>query len=396
MGWLTDTLAKRLFLLIWGALVLSHLLAFAAVQLVHFSDRPGMPRVAGQLPTFPSLPPTPGIPDAHRGDARGPDGPGPLPRPRPMHEEEGGPGDGPPPRSATPGLPANILLLDYGVRLLVIALAAWFGSRWLAAPMRRLLNASQTLGEAIDQQLALPQLDEQSGTREVREAAQVFNAMGRQLQQQFKSRGLMIAAISHDLRTPLTRLRMRLECMDAEPELQQRSVADVQEMNALIDNVLEVFRSAGPSAAPEPLQKTDIAALVQSLTDDLIEQGQPVSCSGDAAAVTQAQPAALRRVLGNLIGNALRYGERAEVAVTQSADAVRITIDDHGPGIPVVHLEDVFQPFFRLESSRNKHTGGTGLGLYIARDLTRRQGGRLSLSNRAEGGLRAEIVLSKA
>jgi len=370
--WLTDTLAKRLFLLIWGALVLSHMLAFAAVQLVYFSADSVAEVAQGQLPTFPSLPPTPGVPDSRIEHAPAEDF---------MMMDE----DGPPRRL---GLPFNILLLDYGVRLVVIALAAWYGSRWLAKPMRRLVGASQALGRDLD----APALDEHQGTREVRETAKVFNAMATQLRQQFRARGLMVAAISHDLRTPLTRLRMRLEMLDGETEMQAKSVADVREMNALIDTVLELFR--GDSQA-EPMQKTDLAALAQSLADDLIEQGQPVSFSGDSA-LTLAQPAALKRVLGNLIGNALRYGGRADIRVEQTPAELRITVDDAGPGIPEAQLDAVFEPFYRVESSRNQHTGGTGLGLYIARDLTQRQGGRITLLNRPEGGLRAELVLPRS
>ena len=172
----------------------------------------------------------------------------------------------------------------------------------------------------------------------------------------------------------------------------QRCIADVREMSELIDSVLAVFRDAGST---EPMQSTDVLALVQSLTDDLVEQGQPVSLVG-VSAVARAQPAALGRVVANLLSNAVRYGERAHVVVDTHDGKVCIVIEDEGPGIPEGQLEAVFQPFYRVESSRSRHTGGTGLGLYIARDLIGRQGGTLTLTNRAAGGLRAEIVLSSA
>jgi signal transduction histidine kinase len=365
--WLTNTLAKRLFLLMWAALVASHVLAFAAVYLLHFSDHE-----LRDLPTFPSLPPTPGFsagrpaPPPHAGDA-GQHAPPPEP-----HD-----------------LPTPVLLLDYGVRLLVIALAAWVGSRWLAAPTRRLVQASAALSETVGSAAELPELDEHSGTQELREAARVFNRMARELKRQFSERGLMVAAISHDLRTPLTRLRMRLETMEAPEALRARSVADIREMNSLIDTVLELFRGQGHA---EPAQDTDVGALVQAQVDDLLEQGQQLRFDGESV-IARAQPLALRRVLANLLGNALRYGERAEVSVGRDAQQVWVRIEDAGPGIPAEHLEAVFQPFYRLEGSRNRDTGGLGLGLYIARDLMRRQGGSLVLSNRAEGGLRAEIRL---
>lgn len=402
LSWFTDTLAKRLFLLMWAALVGSHLLAYAAVRLVHLDQRDQREdrRMApGSLPTFPSLPPTPGVPDA-----RTPGGD--RPAPAPMRDEPGPPdegddlrpdmgGTGPLPRRS-PGLPTEVLLLDYGVRLLVIALAAWWGSRWLAVPVKKLVQASDALAASIrsgpDAGGAPPQLDEQRGTREVREAARVFNSMALQLRRQFSQRALMVSAISHDLRTPLTRLRMRLETMDLPPEPRQRSVTDIREINALVDTVLEVFR--GDSGATEAPQASDVAAFLQSMCDDLAEQGQAVTFEGESL-VREIQPQALRRVLGNLIGNALRYGGRADVKlVHDERGGMRISIEDSGPGIAPAQLETVFEPFYRVDASRNRHTGGMGLGLYIARDLTQRMGGTLTLSNREAGGLRAEIVLA--
>jgi signal transduction histidine kinase len=375
LSWLTDTLAKRLFLLLWAALVGSHVLAYAAVHLLYFG-----PQAPQRLPTFPSLPPTPGLPEPRLGPP--PQAAPPRPAEPPLREPPG-------PR---PGLPAEILLLDYGIRLLVIALAAWWGSRWLARPVRELVGAAEQLGSAVDGAARAPALDETQGTREVREAARVFNRMARELRRQFEERGLMMAAISHDLRTPLTRLRMRLETMEAPTEQRERSVADIREMNALIDQVLGLFR--GSSEAP---QDVDIAALAQALADDLAEQGQALHCQAEPGAVARAQPAALRRVLGNLLGNALRYGGgTVELEVRRVGAVVRVRIDDQGPGIPPAQLEAVFQPFFRLEDSRSRDTGGMGLGLFIARDLSRRMGASLSLSNRPEGGLRAELILPEA
>lgn len=401
LSWFTDTLAKRLFLLMWAALVGSHLLAYTAVQFVHLDQLGQRGPGAGSLPTFPSLPPTPGVPDA-RSPGRD------RPAPPPMHGERGEPGPpdvgpdlhpdmggpGPLPRRS-PGLPTEVLLLDYGVRLLVIALAAWWGSRWLAAPVKKLVQASDALAANIrtgpDAGGPPPQLDESRGTREVREAARVFNSMALQLRRQFSQRALMVSAISHDLRTPLTRLRMRLETLGLPPEPLQRSVTDIREINALVDTVLEVFR--GDSGATEAAQASDVAALLQSMCDDLAEQGLAVSFEGESL-VREIQPQALRRVLGNLIGNALRYGGRADVKLQRDErGGMRILIEDNGPGIPEAQLETVFEPFYRVEASRNRHTGGMGLGLYIARDLTQRMGGTLKLSNRETGGLRAEVTL---
>lgn len=372
-AFLQDTLAKRVFLLMWVALVLSHLAGYVTVHAIYVpSERGGA--FAG-ISAFPSLPPTPAVPDRRTADA-----------------------------AATPpgdiDLPLPGLLLDYGVRIAVIALAAWIGSRWLTRPMRDLVSASQSLGSSVTGGRKPAMLDDRQGTREVREAAQVFNAMARRLHEQFRARDLMVAAMSHDLRTPLTRLRMRLEAVDdtASPVSRERSIDDIREMDQLIDTVLGVFRGDA-LGAPEALQDTAVAALVQSLTDDMVEQGHAVGLTVPAHAagadVASAEPAALRRVIGNLIGNALRYAGAAEVSLDLSAHQIRIVVDDRGPGIPAQHLETVFEPFFRVESSRNPHTGGTGLGLYIARELALRQGARLLLSNRKGGGLRAEVLLAR-
>ena len=375
--WLGDTLFKRLFILMWVALVGSHVLAYGVATKRFLPGSGGPPVSLSNLPTFPSLPPTPGLP----GNPPGP--PGPPPAGGPVDHSKG-----------HPGLPLESLLLDYGVRLLFIGLAAWWGARWLSAPMRRLTQASQQLGAALGRDAAPPRLDEQRGTVEVCNAARVFNEMAGQRHEQFRVRGLMVAAISHDLRTPLTRLRMRLENMEGEQHpAVPRCIADVREMNELIDTVLQVFRDAGAAEAAQPI---DVQALVQAMADDLAEQGQPVTVETDTPAVAQAQPAALRRVLANLLGNAVRYGERARVRVTRQGAQVSVLIDDDGPGIPSEQLESVFQPFYRVESSRSRHTGGTGLGLYIARDLVSRQGGSISLANRPEGGLRAQLLLPAA
>lgn len=418
-AWLADTLFKRLFALMWLALVVSHAVAFLVVT------RHGA-ATGGRLPTFPSLPPfsmshraasavpapsgmpapsvPPAPPQGHPGDGGPPDwrgGPGGPGGPPPFPNQGGG--MGPPPNTVPGGtsgadatthdvgLSASMVAVDYGIRLLIIGLAAWLGARWLSAPMRRLATASRTLGRSLARNEAPPQVDERAGTVEVREAAQVFNEMSRQLGDQVNSRALLVAAISHDLRTPLTRIRMRLEASEDDP-LTARSIADIHEMDDLIESALEVFRGTGHEEAS---QFTDVHALVQSLVDDLADLGQPVSVRGEPTPA-QVQAVGLRRVVSNLVNNALRYGKRADVTVRPEGDAVHIVIEDEGPGIAQAQLEAVMKPFFRLEPSRNRLTGGSGLGLYIARDLVVRQGGVLTLANRPEGGLRATIALPKA
>jgi len=388
--WFADTLFKRLFALMWLALVVSHAVAFFVVT--HNRSMPP----GGHLPTFPSLPPFPFA--QHGGGVPPPGGPG-VP---------GEPGASPPPpgmpaavTAEPPGtapavrhrrdLPASLVLLDYVIRFVIIGVAAWLGARWLSRPMRKLATASGALHQAMVRNGSPPQVDERSGTVEVRETARVFNEMSSQLAELVNARALLVAAISHDLRTPLTRIRMRLEGQADDPAA-ARSIADIHEMDELIESALEVFRGPGHE---QPPQVTDMLALVQSITDDLADLGQPVTVVG-LPALARVNPAALRRVVGNLVNNALRYGVRAEVMVSAHGAEVEIVVDDYGPGIPPSQLEAVMQPFFRLEASRNRLTGGSGLGLYIARDLVTRQGGTLVLANRPEGGLRARITLPKA
>lgn len=260
--------------------------------------------------------------------------------------------------------------------------------------MRQLTQASQRLGQSLGRGADLPLLNDKQGPLEVRQAAQVFNNMARGLQDQFDQRSLMMAAVSHDLRTPLTRLRMRLEKLRPDP-VAERCVDDVQDINTMIDAVLDAMHEERRQEVP---QQVDVLALVQAMADDMQESGQAVTASGDAA-VLRVQPVAFKRVLSNLVSNAVRYGHAADIRVAllpgrrPGRGQVRVTVDDQGPGIPPEQLESVFKPFVRLDASRSRHTGGVGLGLYIARELAHRQGGTLTLSNRPEGGLRAELTL---
>lgn len=369
-----DSLGLRLFLLMWAALALSHLAAWSLVTqtLPGPADRPGPPPLHADG-ARPMPPPHEGFDDA-----------GPPPRREP---NAGMPARMPTFPSLPPNLPWRSGLIDYGVRLLVIALAAWWGSRWLAQPVRRLVSAARQLTPALTQGRPAPTLSEDDGTREVRDAAAVFNRMAAELSGQFEERGLMIAAISHDLRTPLTRMRLRLETGEVEAKVRERCIDDLREMNRLVESVIDVFR---PAEAAQP-QRVDLSALAQSAVDDLAEAGAQVGFEGPPAVIT-ADPVALRRVVDNLVGNALRYAGSADVRVELSAGVTRLVVDDNGPGIPEAELALVRQPFRRVEGSRNRATGGTGLGLYIAQQLVRRQGAVLVLSNRPEGGLRAEVV----
>jgi signal transduction histidine kinase len=376
-----DGLGLRLFLLMWAALAVSHLAAWSMVS-------QALQRPSAARPGPSSMHAEGGFePGARSHDHFDPSGM------RPQRPPPGGAGGALMPSrmptfpSLPPALPWMSSLVDYGVRLFIIALAAWWGSRWLARPVRRLVSAARELTPALAQGRPAPRLSEDDGTREVREAASVFNRMAAELSSQFEERGLMIAAISHDLRTPLTRMRLRLETGEVEAGVRERCVDDIREMNRLVESVIEVFR---PDEVARP-QRVDLSALAQSAVDDLAETGANASFAGPPAVVL-ADPLALRRVVDNLVGNALRYAGNARVRVDLSAGVTRLVVEDDGPGIPEGELERVRQPFRRVEGSRNRDTGGTGLGLYIAQQLVRRQGAVLVLSNRVEGGLRAEVV----
>ena len=400
--WWRDTLFRRLFLLMVLALMGSHLLSFLVVSRLlmpaPWSEPRPQPRPEGFEPgdEWPPRWPAPG--------ASRPGGPPPLPVLGSLPPTPGLPGTQPHP--AGPGgfgpgnasLPWPALWLDYGLRLALMALAAWWGARWLSGPVRRMVEAARDVGDEVLRGRMPAPLDEQFGTVEVREAAQVFNQMSERLAREFRGRGLLMASISHDLRTPLTRMRIRLETLQPAAQA-QRCVDDIREMNTLIDGAIDVFRAEDPGA--EPLQPTDVFALVQSLADDLQETGQAVGLTGPSDGrppVAQARPLALRRALDNLVGNALRHAGTAEVSVLAdpAGGAVLIRVDDRGPGIPPAQLPRVLEPFYRLDPSRNRGSGGAGLGLHIAHSLLQAQGASLALSNREGGGLRAEVRLQPA
>jgi protein-histidine pros-kinase len=358
-----DTLGLRLFVLMWVTLVASHLLAWSTVMQVFGPDAPP----ARHGPPLPTLPGLPGLPPG-----------GPLAGQAPPHPPGGGP----------PTLPGLLLWLDYALRGAVIALGAALGARWLSRPMRRLAQASRELTAGLARGQP-PVLDPARGTAEVREAAAVFNQMAARLQEQFDARGMHLAAVSHDLRTPLTRLRMRLE--DAPPALARAAGADIHEMSEMIDTTLEVLREQREGASA---QTVDMNAMLQALADDLAEGGHAVVLDAPVPLRALARPAALRRIVGNLVGNALRYGGSARITLARDAHGVWVWVDDRGPGIPDAQLEAAFRPWVRLTGTHAR--SGHGLGLAIARDLAERDGGRLGLVNRPEGGLRAQLWLPAA
>ncbi|KAF1045003.1 ATP-binding protein [Xylophilus sp.] len=292
------------------------------------------------------------------------------------------------PQGGPPGPSTSTLVLDIAVRLLAFLLAAWIGARWLARPVRRLAAQARALGRDIHR----PPLPETGGTVESREAARVFNQMQARIRQQLAERDRFVAAVSHDLRTPLTRLRLRAETLEDERERAAFS-RDIAEMDDMIRLTLDYLRGAADGEQPVPV---DLAALAQTVADDRSCEGAAVQVQGHAAPLA-VRPSALRRCIENLVGNALRYaGGAVEIHIADAPDAVRIAVTDRGPGLPPDELERVLEPFYRLEASRNRDSGGAGLGLSIASEIAARHGGRLLLRNRGGGGLEAIIELPRS
>jgi signal transduction histidine kinase len=294
---------------------------------------------------------------------------------------------GPPPGEAReiPRRPPPELWLAQLLQLGAVLLALWFGTRQLVKPVAQLAQAAGRLGD----NLSSPPLAE-TGPLEAREAARGFNRMQERIRLQLEERGRFLAAVSHDLRTPLTRMRLRTTRL-AESLDRDKLQADIEEMANMLDATLSYLRGAAQS---ESWQMLDVQALLETLAEDALEAGQQVNVSGQAAPLL-ALPGALRRCVGNLLDNAIQYGQRADIHVEDSAEQLVIEISDHGPGIPENRIHSVFEPFVRLEESRNRHSGGAGLGLSIALELARQHGGQLTLLNRPEGGLLARLVLPR-
>ena len=266
--------------------------------------------------------------------------------------------------------------ISLALTALILSAIAIFGARAIARPLRRLANAAELFGRGE----AVPRLPE-SGPDDIRQTAEAFNRMQERLQRFVEDRTRMLAAISHDLRTPLTSLRLRAEFVQ-DPDLQEKMLKTIEEIQTMTEAALAFARE---DAAVEETRTVDLSALVGSLCDDLAELGQDVTVSDGPKVLYRCRPDSLRRAIRNLVENAVRYGEHAEVSLVRSADSLDIVIEDAGSGIPAGDMEQVFAPFFRLEQSRNRETGGVGLGLSIARAIARHHGGDIVLENRPTG-----------
>nr|WP_233410608.1 ATP-binding protein [Rugamonas sp. CCM 8940] len=287
-----------------------------------------------------------------------------------------------PPR-APPGGNKNELLSILPF-LLSIAALAYLVTRMTMRPLKKLAQAAKDLGNDINHPpLAL------AGAGEIRQASAAFNAMQARIRQHIFQRTQMLAAITHDLQTPLTRLRLRLEKV-ADAELQQRLVDDLSAMQQMVKEGLDLARSMDTT---ENMQALDLDSLLDSVCADAADAGQPVRLHGHAAMAAMGRPLSIRRCLVNLIDNAVKYGHSAEVTVERMVGAARIRIRDRGPGIAQDQMAQVFEPFYRIETSRSRDSGGTGLGLTIARNIAEQHGASLQLANHLDGGLEVTLVV---
>jgi signal transduction histidine kinase len=277
-------------------------------------------------------------------------------------------------------------MLSMGIMAIVIFAASVWAVRRVTAPLGELSAAAERLGNDLN----APPMPE-TGTVETRQASHAFNTMQARLRGLIENRTRMLAAISHDLRTPLTLLRLRTEAVENQQE-RDKMLATIAEMDSMVGVTLQFARD---EAKTEQQRPTDVAALVQSITDDMADAGLPVKMQPAESIVYDCRPDALKRAIRNLLDNAVKYGKAASASIQTTPKEIAIIVDDEGPGIPAQELARVFDPFYRLEESRSRETGGVGLGLAITQSIVQAHRGELVLSNRAAGGLRARISLPR-
>lgn len=280
----------------------------------------------------------------------------------------------------------DILWRVYLLRILVVVILVLVSVRLAIRPLRHLASAAEALGKDIHR----PPLS-LGGPLEVDRAAQAFNVMQRQLIDHLADRTRFLASVSHDLRTPITRMRLRAEMLQDDTS-RARFRSDLEQMEAMVSATLDYVRSGETGEAREQI---DVNALLAGLQADFQDQGARVEIEGKAQAPLPGYPQTLRRCLQNLLDNAVRYGVWAKVQVEDDEATLRMLIIDHGPGLPAQDYDKVLQPFFRLEGSRNGDTGGYGLGLSIAQGIASAHGSSLELGPAPTGGLQVTLVFKR-
>jgi len=279
------------------------------------------------------------------------------------------------------------LLLSAGVASIVLlAVAIWFGYRF-SGPLQRLAEASAEMarGRSV---APVPE----TGPYALKAAARAFNTMSRRLMATLENQRVLLASIAHDLRTPMTSLMIKSEFIE-DGDLKERMRVSLEELQATTEAALEAARTG---MGEEPSRQVDVAALVESMCADLADMGSDVTFAESGPVHAVCRPNEIRRAARNLVENAVRYGKRARVSVGSEGDKVVVVVDDDGSGLTKEQIDRVFDPFVRLEESRNRETGGLGLGLTLARAIARGHGGDIALINRDGGGLRATLTLMRA
>ena len=288
-------------------------------------------------------------------------------------------------KPSAPALPNDFyvhLLVSLGIIVLVVMLVV----RQATKPLQQLAQAADNLGQDLD----APSLPE-TGSAELRTAAQAFNRMRDKIKRLIDERSRALAAVSHDLRTPLTRLRLRSELIDDE-RLREQMSADLDAMAQMIDATLDYLRGLRDS---EPVRPIDIDALLESLAEDSAALGRPIGIEGKAWSSYPGRLSALRRGIQNLIDNAFKYGTAPRLRIEDSPDVLRVIVEDDGPGIPPEALARVTEPYYRPDAARASSTGGVGLGLSIVKDVALLHGGELRIANRPQGGVQAILELPR-
>ncbi|NNM82154.1 MAG: HAMP domain-containing protein [Burkholderiales bacterium] len=280
----------------------------------------------------------------------------------------------------------NRMLINLVTLLVVLMILSLVAVHWVTRPLNLLARAADELGKNINR----PPLPEQ-GSTEMKRAARAFNTMQTRLLEYLQSRARIHAAMSHDLKTPITRLTLRAELLE-DADLKAKFVKDLEEMDNMVTTSLNLMRGIGNGETPRPV---DINALLGSIQDDQMEMGGDVAIQGEAKTTFLCKPQALKRALVNLVENAIKYGNKAVISVEEDAEFLRIRVRDNGPGIPEDKLDLVTEPFYRLETSRCRDTGGTGLGLAISKAIAELHGGGLSLVNHPAGGLVTTLTLPR-
>jgi len=279
---------------------------------------------------------------------------------------------------------STTLLVNLAVIIIIVLLVSLIAVRVATRPLTLLAKQADKLGSDINQ----PPMAE-IGPTEMRHASHAFNTMQCRLQRFIEDRSRLLTAISHDLKTPITRMRLRAEMLD-DIEQRENFTRNLDEMQAIASETLDFLRA---DDAREVVQAINVCVLLETIKDDAAELGHQVEIESCQLSPYPARPLALKRCIVNLVENAIKYAGSAVISASENNNTILISISDSGPGIPEQQLNTVFEPFFRLETSRSRRTGGTGLGLSIARNIALSHGGDLHLANRKEGGLKATLTL---